>query len=764
MRGIWLWIAAAASGFGIWATQFITMLAYEPDVPSGYNLGLTLLSLFTAILLTGAGLSLVASTSSRCGRSIGGAIVGVGIGATHYIGTAAYEVAGRIYWDPALVAASLGFAVAVAATALLIGLLDNSFGWRLLGAALLAVAICGHNFIAMRAARLVPDPAVSVPDFALPAGWIAFGAALASLTILVFAGIGLALDIREHKRAKLEVQRMRGLADASAEGLLVCRGEKIVTINAALADLTGCASADVIGAALACFLPDAELRRGLFERPKQRIEGSLRRPDGELVPAEFMLRDIDFVGEKHQAIAVRDLRDRKKAEEFIHFLAHHDSLTGLSNRHTFNVKLDLEIEAHRAAGRGLAVLCLDLDRFKEVNDQFGHAAGDAVLEGFAKRVTSVLQPGQILARLGGDEFAIIAPNLSSAAACRLADSVIEALQSDDWGSTPQTSVSASIGVAAYPEDGEDREALMNHADTALYRAKAEGRGVYRLFEPAMRVEAQDRRAMERDVRLAIARDELGLVYQPQSSVNTGEVIGFEALIRWRHPQRGEVPPDVFIPVAEENGAILQIGEWVLRTACREAMTWTQPLTVAVNVSAVQLHSSSFPHLVHEVLFQTGLKPQRLELEITETALIRDLGRALVTLRQLKALGVRIAMDDFGTGYSSLSNLRAFPFDKIKIDKSFVRSIDSNSDAATIVRAVLGLGRGLGLPVLAEGVETQGELSFLNTESCDEAQGWLIGRPASIDNFRHLTHADAEFAGFVGKALGPAERSASKSFG
>jgi predicted signal transduction protein with EAL and GGDEF domain len=387
-----------------------------------------------------------------------------------------------------------------------------------------------------------------------------------------------------------------------------------------------------------------------------------------------------------------------------------------------------------------------------------------VLEGFAKRVTSVLQPGQILARLGGDEFAIIAPNLSSPATCRLAGSVLEALQSDDWGSTPLTSVSASIGVAAYPEDGEDREALMNHADTALYRAKADGRGVYRLFEPAMRVEAQDRRMMERDIRFAIARDELKLVYQPQSSVNTGEVIGFEALIRWRHPQRGEVPPDVFIPVAEENGAILQIGEWVLRTACREAMTWTQPLTVAVNVSAVQLHSSSFPQLVHEVLFQTGLRPQRLELEITETALIRDLGRALVTLRQLKALGVRIAMDDFGTGYSSLSNLRAFPFDKIKIDKSFVRSIDSNSDAATIVRAVLGLGRGLGLPVLAEGVETQGELSFLNTESCDEAQGWLIGRPASIDNFRHLTHADVEPAGFVGEAVGPAERRVSKNFG
>jgi predicted signal transduction protein with EAL and GGDEF domain len=379
-------------------------------------------------------------------------------------------------------------------------------------------------------------------------------------------------------------------------------------------------------------------------------------------------------------------------------------------------------------------------------------------------VSAILEPGQILARLGGDEFAMIAPNLrNSAAATRLAEAVIKALQSDDLASTQLSFVSASIGVASYPQDGEDREALMNHADTALYRAKADGRGVWRLFDPAMRVQAQDRRTMGRDIRFAIARDELQLVYQPQSHVTTGAVFGFEALCRWRHPQRGQVPPDIFIPVAEENGAILHIGEWVLRTACREAAGWTEPLSVAVNVSAIQLHNASFPQTVHEILFQTGLKPQRLELEITETALIRDLSRALATLRQLKALGVRIAMDDFGTGYSSLSNLRAFPFDKIKIDKSFVKSIDSNGDAATIVRAVLRLGRGLGLPVLAEGVETQDELSFLNTESCDEAQGYLIGRPAKIDNFRHLTHAGISSETAASPAE-PEDRIALKSFG
>jgi EAL domain-containing protein (putative c-di-GMP-specific phosphodiesterase class I) len=269
--------------------------------------------------------------------------------------------------------------------------------------------------------------------------------------------------------------------------------------------------------------------------------------------------------------------------------------------------------------------------------------------------------------------------------------------------------------------------------------QTDGRGTYRFFETSMGTQVRDRRLLEHDLRHAISRRELSLVYQPQIDIKTDEVIGFEALLRWNHATRGDISPAIFIPIAEESGAILQIGEWVLRTACREVASWTQPLTLAVNISAVQLHSANFSHLVHDILFHSGLRSQRLELEITETALVRDLNRALSTLRQLKTLGVRIAMDDFGTGYSSLSNLRSFPFDKIKIDGSFIKSVDSNEQAATIVRAVLGLGRGLGLPVLAEGVETSGELKFLANELCSEAQGFLISKPAQIEQFRHLTH-------------------------
>jgi EAL domain-containing protein (putative c-di-GMP-specific phosphodiesterase class I) len=248
------------------------------------------------------------------------------------------------------------------------------------------------------------------------------------------------------------------------------------------------------------------------------------------------------------------------------------------------------------------------------------------------------------------------------------------------------------------------------------------------------------------------------VYQPQQEIRSKAITGFEALLRWKHPTRGEISPAIFIPIAEDTSAILEIGDWVLKTACREAATWRSQLTVAVNVSAVQLYNANFAKELHQILLETGLPPRRLEIEITETALVRDFNRALATLRQIKALGVRIAMDDFGTGYSSLSNLRAFPFNKIKIDGSFVRSVNSNDQAATIVRAVLGLGRGLGLPVLAEGVETDAELQFLQDELCDEAQGYLLGRPAAIGSFRNFTHAD-EISDESGDPLVPRAKSA-----
>jgi len=745
MQRVWLAVSATSTGFGIWATHFIAMLAFSPGVSTAYNIVLTGFSLVAAIFLTGIGLA-VAVTSmagSRWSASLGGAMVGGGIAAMHYTGMAAFETMGQISWDPALVTVSIALGVLIGAVALPVGLRADSLKWKSLGALLLTLAICSHHFTAMGAAAVVPDPAVQLSETALPSGLLAIAVALASFMIVVLALGGVALEVRERRRQELEADRMRGLANAAVEGLLICDGQMIVTVNDNFAALIGASSADsVAGAKLEHYLPDADLRLKLFESENQLVETILFHSDGSEIAVEAIQRVVDLGGKPHRAIAIRDLRARKEAERNILFLAHHDALTGLPNRSTFNKKLDHEIEAALQSGRRLAVLCLDLDRFKEVNDLFGHAAGDRALQAVAKHITSLLDDNQMMARLSGDEFAIIVPGLTNpATAGRIAESVLESLQVAIDGAETGQPIGTSIGIAICPDDATDRHALLSHADTALYRAKNEGKGTYRYFEAAMGAAVRERRLLEHDLRNAIPRGELKLVYQPQKCIRTGKIVGFEALLRWRHPTRGDISPAEFIPLAEDTGIILQVGEWVLRTACREAATWKEPLTVAVNVSAVQIHNANFAHAIHEILFETGLAAARLELEITETALIRDLNRALATLRRIKILGVRIAMDDFGTGYSSLSNLRAFPFDKIKIDGSFIKSVNVNDQGAAIVRSVLGLGRALNLHVLAEGVETSAELDFLKNELCNEAQGFLLGRPADIETFRRLTNGE-----------------------
>jgi diguanylate cyclase (GGDEF)-like protein/PAS domain S-box-containing protein len=738
-RGMWLAVSAISTGFGIWATHFIAMLAFTPGIPSGYNIVLTMLSLVAAILLTGAGLAVSLTPNWRHGPWLGGAIVGGGIAAMHYTGMAAFEIEGIILWDPVLVTISILLGAAIGAVALPVGLHGKEEKWKIGGALLLTLAICSHHFTAMGAVSIIPDPTIEVSPSALPAGLLAIGVAIVSVAIIGLALAGVVLDVRDHRRSELEVERMRDLANASVEGLLVCDGEAIVSVNTSFAELTGMSAASLAGSRLERLFPDQLARIELLSGSDKTVETQLRHLNGSMSPVELIQRPIVYAGRPHQVIAVRDLKPRKDAEQHIYFLAHHDALTSLPNRSHFNARIDQEIAA-LSKGKSLAVLCLDLDKFKEVNDLFGHTTGDNVLQMVAARVTAVLGERQMMARLGGDEFAVLMPDVANpAAASRLAETILEALRASD--DAAETHIATSIGIALCPDDAADRHSLLTHADTALYRAKSEGRNTYRFFEAKMGVEVRERRLLEHDLRHAIARDELRLVYQPQKVVESEAISGFEALLRWKHPTRGEISPAVFIPIAEETGAILQIGDWVLRTACREAASWPQPLKIAVNVSAAQLYNASFVGELHQILLETGLPPRRLEIEITETALVRDFDRALRMLRQIKALGVAIAMDDFGTGYSSLSNLRAFPFDRIKIDGSFIKSVNSNDQAATIVRAVLGLGRGLGLPVIAEGVETGAELKFLRDENCTEVQGYLLGRPAAIGSFRHYTHGE-----------------------
>lgn len=737
MKFTWAGIAAVSVGFGIWATHFIAMLSFSAGMPTGYDIPLSILSLCIAITIVGGGLLYATVATRRSDAVLGGCIVGIGISAMHYVGMSALLLGGAIVWDPWLVSTSLLLGISLGGLSLFVGTYGRDLRWRLRGALILTLAICSLHFTAMGAAGLENCYPIVPASEATPA-WLSLVVAAGSLLILMFAFGGIALDLRDRRRAAAEADRMRGLADAAVEGLLVVKDGNIVTANASFMGLVDVPQAYIAGRHLADFFPPSIVTQ-LGESPNAPIETELTTASGAKLPVEAILRQVDFGGTPHQAVAVRDLSGRNKAEQHIRFLAHHDTLTALPNRASFTRALEDEIAHARRHGQSFAVLGLDLDRFKEVNDLFGHPAGDALLQRVARALESVVEGRGTAARLGGDEFALLLSDVHSPTrAGYVAEMIMEAFRRDNEASVSGAMISASIGISLYPNDGHDAESLVSHADTALYRAKQDGRGVYRYYESAMGVAVRDRRLIEHELRHAVARNQLRLVYQPQVDLRTNEVIGFEALLRWSHPERGDVPPGEFVPIAEESGQILQIGEWVMRTACNEAARWKGDLTIAVNVSAVQIHAPAFAHTLHEILLESGLKPSRLEVEITETALVKDIARAVTTLRQIKALGVEIAMDDFGTGYSSLANLRAFPFSKIKVDQSFIRSVDSNDQSATIVRAVLGLGSGLNVPVVAEGVERLEELEFLKAEICQSAQGYLLSRPKDIGNFKAIT--------------------------
>ena len=428
-------------------------------------------------------------------------------------------------------------------------------------------------------------------------------------------------------------------------------------------------------------------------------------------------------------ILYTDVTEFKLRERRIQHIAHHDALTDLPNRVLFRDKLDEALQRGLRSDKPIAVFCLDLDHFKYVNDTLGHPAGDMLLKIVARRVSSCLRACDTVARLGGDEFAVILPELPSVEfATSLAARLLEAVALPADLDGQQVLTAASLGIVLSTPGEEDSARLIKSADLALYRAKADGRNTFRFFEPEMDAKAQARRTLEVDLRMALARDEMELHFQPVVDVYTDEIVAFEALVRWNHPKRGIISPLDFIGLAEETGLIRHLGQWILRRACETAATWPTAVRIAVNLSPAQFKDRELADTVLRILKETGLEPNRLELEITESLLLQDTDANLAVLHRLKAEGIRISMDDFGTGYSSLGNLRSFPFDKIKVDQSFVKDLDRNPDSASIVRAVLSLGRSLGIGTIAEGVETREQLSRLRAEGCTEIQGFYYSKP------------------------------------
>jgi len=429
--------------------------------------------------------------------------------------------------------------------------------------------------------------------------------------------------------------------------------------------------------------------------------------------------------------ALIDRQTRSDAMRELTHMALNDLLTGLPNRSGFKAELERRITAAEVAGAQLGFCVIDLNRFKEINDVHGHKMGDEVLALLARRMQDAIGSHELVARLGGDEFVALTQFTDRDQLTAFAERLDAELQAPLRIGNFEARVGASIGVAVFPDDAQDSEMLSSNADLAMYRAKSQNAPGPCYYDVELDQAVRDRRELAGDLREAIQRNELYVHYQVQAKAATGEVIGYEALLRWNHPKYGEIPPAAFIPIAEENGLILKLGEWVLRRACFDAAQWDHQSKVAVNVSPLQLAHVQLPELVHGVMLESGLPPKRLEIELTETAIMADRARALHVLRQIKAMGVGIALDDFGTGYSSLETLRVFPFDKIKLDRFFAAELEGSPQSTAIIRAVLALGKSLCIPVLAEGVETQEQLDILLREGCDEIQGFLIGRPAAM---------------------------------
>jgi len=732
----WILTAGLSTGFGIWATHFIAMLAYDPGVVTGYDLTLTLISLFMVVAVTTSGIALAVYNRFKGARPLGGAIVGLGIAAMHYMGMMALQLPGRIIWSPDLVIASIVLGVAFGAASLVIALKNAKMSSAIIATLLLVLAIVSHHFTAMGAILIVPDPTKVISGLILKSDTMSMIIALLAIGVMTLC---LTMAVMG--------QRLDTALSHMSQGLcLFDKHEKLVLVNKRYKEIfnlpnktvrEGMSFFEVIEAIFTTrdgVKPDKAFIEAICLNRRQLLataggKGSVIsefKDDCILSIAYNRLEDGGFV------VTFEDITDWRRNEERMAHMALHDGLTGLPNRDYINQSLDQEIEKAELSNECVVVLAIDIDRFKETNDLHGHEVGDEILKTIATRLKTHLHDGELVARYGGDEFIVAKRYKDYSLLKDLKSRLNSTLNGQLHFNDLDIDIECSIGVAIYPQDARTREVLINNADLALQRAKASFDTSLCFYEAQMDEAARHRRALSKDLWDAIKNEEFCLYYQVQQSVSTGEITGYEALIRWNHPTKGFISPADFIPIAEECGAIMEIGTWVLKTACRQAVTWPGSPKIAVNLSPLQLSNIGLIDLVKETLIETGLSPQRLEIEITESSIIGDKTRALHILRQIKALGVTIAMDDFGTGYSSLDTLNSFPFDKIKIDRSFLMEADTNPQALAIIRAVMALGRSLHIPVLAEGVENEAQLQILRSEGCDEAQGYLLGRPNTLE--------------------------------
>ncbi|MGF1606207.1 MAG: putative bifunctional diguanylate cyclase/phosphodiesterase [Rhodothalassiaceae bacterium] len=740
----WTVLVGVTLGCGLWTFHNQALLALDPSLSLGFRPGLAAVAL-AAALATGLIGIFVRFISTRVWVGLlGSVIMAAGSLLVHFLTCKAILRTDLIVY-------SNQSAVAAFLASVLVLLISGRVGMRSLRRRrLIAMGLLiGSSFavthvVALVGATLPPEPAGAVPAGA-PRSLLIAATTVGAALVLGLSLLGALVDRRLEGRALRETQRLRDLANAALEGIALVREGQIVIANGSLAALTGRTDGQLQDlSVLHLFRRDDQptVLSALAQPDGRRREARLINAQGMEIPVEVIVRTLP--GEGHAPLPVmvfRDLREKRAAEARIRHLSQHDSLTDLPNRTLFYARLHQGLERGRRNRSMLSLILVDIQRFKQVNEVKGQQVGDAMLRAVAARLMESVRANDTLARLAGDQFAILQEDVEATSQVdHLARRLLSGMQTPVMINGEETGISVAIGISVFPDDGDDESVLLAHAESALKRAKADGGSAFRFFEPDMDRELRDRQTLALQMRHAQRRGEFRMHYQPVADGSSGAIVGFEALMRWEHPDKGWVSPGLFIPVAEESGFISDLGQWALSEVCAEAASWSEALKVAVNVSPVQFRCEAFLSHLDETLKRTGLAPDRLELEVTEGALIEDVEGAVVLLNRLKQLGVCIAMDDFGTGYSSLNYLQRFPFDKLKIDRSFVLGLGEDPQSTAIVRGVIGLARGLGVTVVAEGVETEQHLAALRCEGCDLVQGYFLGRPQPIERYHAIVQA------------------------
>lgn len=750
----WIIFGAIVMGLGIWSMHFIGMLASHLLMEVKYDTTMVIVSILPALFASGLAFAIISKPVVRKFEVIAGAIlISTGVVTMHYTGMAAMQMNATIHYDPLLWILSV--VVALVASLLAMFLLFYSrnrqeFFWlKIASAAFIAIGVSGMHYIGMAAARFEE---ISHHMFAstnsMNSSYIAYNVGIGMVVVLMIAILSLRSDNKVKSISDEYNRQFQSIIESAPDGIVVTDAKRtILQWNQGAQTLFGYTKEEITHQDIRLIFAEAYPDSHQHEESSKTgriIELIGLRKDGSKFPVELSTGYWKTVKGNYYSLIIRDITERRNIEEKISNLVYLDSLTELPNRRLFNDRLVSTIDQAIENQTVLAVLYLDLDQFKLVNDTFGHQTGDQLLMEVAERIKTCISKTDTLARLGGDEFIILLPNADYAKTEATAQNILKELNHPFLLNNEYIFITPSIGASLFPGDSNDPEMLVKNADIAMYRVKEEGKNHFQFFTSEMNDLTSRKSKIAMSIRKSLECGDFSVHYQPQIDIETEKIIGVEALVRWQHPDLGTISPAEFIPIAEESGLILYIGEFVLRTACQQNKKWqdagVEPFRVAINISAKQFSQSNIAEVISSVLEETGLAPEFLELELTES-IIQGAISAISKMQELKTMGIHLSIDDFGTGYSSLSYLKLLPVDTLKIDQHFTRNIHNDSKDAALVDTIIQMAHNLELNVIAEGVETLEQLAFLKTKRCNQAQGYYFHKPLPPERIKELYLTD-----------------------